>query len=169
MKRIFILLLFIFSCKKIVQNKNIHGKDIQINKVDTTKSSIKIKKGENFVNKCDIKIVADVKKALSSNIDNYDIVSFLKTISPECKNNVEFNEFANKVLFDVIDNNPLIFLESLNNDDIIKDEVFKMIENPVNDNIDLTRLLTKIKRATINSSNKKKLIKSLTISLNKSK
>lgn len=71
------------------------------------------------------------------------LVDFCCTIQPEClKSQVEFREVANEAIFHILYEKPEMFINVFDNLSIKKKKIIlSMIENPVNDDVDLNKLL----------------------------
>lgn len=109
--------------------------------------------------KCNISIVREAYQ----NIDRISgelMLKILKTLGRDCKNNVEFSEFSNETLFKVIQKNPEVFAETLENNlnQIDIKEIIYNLENPLHDLIDLDLTIDKIADTKIDKSIRDKLI-----------
>ncbi len=118
------------------------------------------------IKKCDIEKVAVLKKQLP-NASKESIVSFLSTISVDCKNNAEFGQFSNEVLFEVLQAKPLEVLMITGKEDVERDEIYKMLESPVNDAINLRELIDSINKLELQSVEKSEFLKALKKALKK--
>jgi hypothetical protein len=96
---------------------------------------------------------------------------FLSTISEICNNNAEFTEACNQALFDIIQLNPELFLRIINKYKTVLDfnYILFTLENPVNEDIDLKKVLNKIKAVTGFDSVKNGIINSLQKAIEKYK
>jgi len=72
---------------------------------------------------------------------------FLYTIRKICNNDAEFTEACNQALFDIIQLNPELFLRIINKYKTVFDfdYILFTLENPVNEDIDLKKVLKMIK------------------------
>jgi hypothetical protein len=156
-QKIIILSFFIISCQTSTK-KNISG---EVQEIKTEMQEIV------QIDKCDIKKVVNLKKQLPSNATYELIKSFLLTISRDCSNNVEFIQFANEVLFETLNTSPLIVLEVIEKENIEKSEIYRMLETPISDAINLNELILRINNLEIESIGKEKVINSLEIAVNK--
>ena len=68
----------------------------------------------NNISKCDLTIVLETSNKIN-NLSEDLILRFLQTFGKECKNNVEFSEFSNEVLFKVIQGYPELFYKIIKN------------------------------------------------------
>ncbi|WP_281988582.1 hypothetical protein [Aquimarina aggregata] len=116
--------------------------------------------------KCDMEKVTVLKQQLPS-ASKESILSFLSTISVDCKNNAEFGQFSNEVLFEVLKAKPIEVLMIVEKENVEKDEVYKMLENPINDAINLNKLIDSINKLELQSVEKSKFLEALKKALEK--
>ncbi len=162
-KLIFFSFLFFFSCK---EEKKVNTSQIETPKIEIENKTEEISPTETN-QKCDISKVASLKKELP-NASKEAIQAFLSTISVDCKNNAEFSQFSNAVLFAVLYSKPMDVISTIEKEDIIdKNEIYKMLENPINDAIDLKDLVGVIDKLEIQNTDKTKILESLQKALNK--
>ncbi|MCK3684228.1 hypothetical protein [Maribellus sp. YY47] len=105
---------------------------------------------------------------MSENIENCNdelIVKFLQSFGRECKNNVEYSEFSNEVLFKLLQSQPEQFSKVLtkHKDSIDFDYLIQEIENPLLDLVDLENIQERV----VKSINDKELKNKLNTALNK--
>ncbi|WP_025667874.1 hypothetical protein [Aquimarina megaterium] len=158
-KLIIISFLFIVSCKDDVKVNIDQAKE---SKIETQEiSSIESNK------KCDIEKVISLKEQLP-NVSNESIRAFLSTISADCKNNVEFSQFSNEVLFEVLEAKPIDVILIIGKENTIdKDEVYRMLESPINESVNLNKLIANIDEIKIQSTEKTKFLEVLKKALDK--
>jgi len=120
-----------------------------------------------FLKKCDIEILKEVEKDLK-NLTSDQLVNFLSTFDESCNNNVEFAEWSNELLFQVVAKYPKQTIEIAK---ISKDINFKAIlielESPVNDMLEPQQLKEKILAVDIQSEYKNRIIKALNVAISK--
>lgn len=102
------------------------------------------------------------------NLNDDQILSFLYSLGEECKNNVEFSEWSNEVLFNIVLANPEIFLKVMDSysTNIELDWILKELEDPISDVI-IKEIYEKINNVNEYDSTKKLIIKSLQIALDR--
>ena len=94
--------------------------------------------------KCNIQNVVEVKTNMES-LTKESLIDFLCTFDELCKNNAEFSQFSNEVLFEVLNNNPDFLIRVLDGQsDQTKKYVYKEISNPINDKFNPQELSLKI-------------------------
>lgn len=164
MKKLIILALLIISCKSTTNETGLDAKDIEHETV------VEESKAESpQVKKCDIDKVVNLKKQLPLSVNIETVRSFLGTISKDCKNNVEFSQFANKILFETLESDPESFFKALSNGGSIdRDQVYAMLETPIGDRVDLNVLVSDIENMDVDPYEKDKVIKSLLVAISKS-
>jgi hypothetical protein len=95
--------------------------------------------------KCDIEIL----KTASEHLDGltFKIVSdFVCTFDTTCKNNVEYSQWSNELLFKVLDKSPTLLFEVIATGQVNKDLIVDEIKSPLLD-INLQNLYNKVKVA----------------------
>lgn len=124
--------------------------------------SLTINGQEPHSEKCDISVILEMHENLE-NISEDLMLNFLKTFGQECKSNVEFSEFSNETLFEVIQKQPKLFGETIdkNKSDLEFDSILFALENPLHDLIDLNLTKKRISESEINKEIKEKLLKAL--------
>jgi hypothetical protein len=99
----------------------------------------------NTCQKCDIEKLKVVHENLTSL--TFKIVSdFVCTFDTSCKNNTEYTEWSNELLFKVLDKSPILIIEVMSDGQVNSDIILKEIENPVLD-INFQNLYDKVKFA----------------------
>ena len=112
--------------------------------------------------KCSISIVAKTEKNID-NITKKQILTFLKTFGTECKNNVEFQEYSNEVLFKILELKTDLFCQVVNEriNNIEINQIIKEIDNPINDLYNIEIIKNRISKSSLEKSIKVKIIKAL--------
>jgi hypothetical protein len=112
--------------------------------------------------KCDISIVS----ATQNNVDQLtekDVIDFLSTFGDACKNNAEFGEYSNEVLFLILDKQTDLTIKTMTTEEqkLEIDVILDDISSPINDIINVKAILEKVERVKVNGSIKKKVIERL--------
>jgi len=167
MRYYFILLFIMVSCKETRQQ----NKDNLKIKIETKKNTITDNKAQKTINSikkdviikkidtsnihCNIEAV----KLLDENMNNpteQEITFFLLTFNKLCKNNIEYSEYSNEILFRVINKYPVKVIKLINkNLKIDKKLLLFELSEPINEEIDCKIL--KQKMLNINDSFAKKI------------
>ena len=145
---IFFSLLFFNTlglCSAIGQNKNLFNND-----------------------SCDVQILIKIKQNIE-NITEKDIINFLYNFNGQCKNNVEYNEFSNEVLFFLLShkNAKLVIKVLYENQKLPFREIRQAIENPISDDINLYTVYNNVIKIKGISKTKKMIIASIKIAMHK--
>jgi hypothetical protein len=119
---------------------------------------------------CKIEFVKKAHENLN-NLTNEIIKEFLLTFHKDCSANVEYLEFSNETLFEILNSNPQLFMIVMkaNKEQIQYQTILKTIEEPINGNIDLNGIKAKIEVLSPNDELKRKIIKALNTATNKEK
>ncbi|MBD77636.1 MAG: hypothetical protein CL840_01690 [Crocinitomicaceae bacterium] len=112
---------------------------------------------------CSSRILLKTSSQLDSlNINLVD--SFLSTFHESCRNNVEYSEWSNELLFKVLIRNPEMVLIVLStNPNISYNEIIHELESPIHDQINLGEIILKIEGIQQNENNnwKSPIVKAL--------
>ena len=116
------------------------------------------------VKKCDTSVVLATENNVGQ-LTQKDVSNFLMTFGKECQNNAEFSEFSNEVLFLVFDRQTQLVLKTITREEkeFEMDVILNELGSPINDSIDIKKLLTKIDQVKTDSGLKKKIIEKLKI------
>jgi len=147
-----IILIFIFACSNNYQNKNVNSKIDSLSPTQNEKKKIKITVHNIKPNgKCDIEFLANIDKLIDQNsITENEISGLFQTISDSCKNNVEFSEYSNEILFKTLENQPKIFIEKLSKLSQSKQKIIiNELKTPISDKFELKNIINKIQDTTI--------------------
>ena len=94
-----------------------------------------------------------------------DIKDFLMTFGKECRNNAEFSEFSNEVLFLVLDKQIELTLRTIEKEEnqIELDQILEDLSSPISDMIVVKTLIPRVEKVKINNNLKKLIIERLRI------
>jgi len=126
------------------------GNDRKKNKINPENSGDQI--GQQTSQKSDIqniKCSLDIILQIEGDIDSLTtskMKMFLENFSKDCRNNVEFSEVSNEVLFIVIKKYPELFVDVMcnNNSAIEKKEIYFQLSQPLHDLIPVDSIYTRI-------------------------
>lgn len=138
----------IYDHKTFPQDKDFQtftdGDFLQVNFVETNLEEIK--NNDRSCQKCDLETL----KTLNEHLDNltFKIISdFVCTFDLTCKNNIEYSEWSNELLFKVLDKSPKLLFEVLGSQQYRNKEiVINEVKSPVLE-IDFQNLYDKVKIA----------------------
>jgi hypothetical protein len=134
--------------------------------LDTTRSD-KIPQTSDtttFTYKCNLDIVINVQKNLDS-LTVKEIINFLKVFSIKCRNNVEFSEFSNELLFEVMERQPDKFIKAIceTQADINYQIIYDEIKSPLHDLIPLDKIKQSVESSPKRCERIDSVLKSLDI------
>ncbi len=114
------------------------------------------------VKKCDVGVVLFAKDKMG-HLSQREVSNFLLTFGRECRNNVEYSEFSNEVLFDLIDRQTELVLKTMEKEknEIELNVILENLGTPINDAIDVKTILTKVERVKMNGRLKDKIVERL--------
>lgn len=116
--------------------------------------------------KCNIEKVKAVAKNINKLTFNL-VAEFICTYDITCKNNAEFSEFANEILYDLITASPTLFFQVLEVKQVNRQHLLTQIENPVTDGIDLQKAYNSVKAASARKSIKTQFLNSIMLAATK--
>jgi hypothetical protein len=112
--------------------------------------------------KCNIQVILSTHQEIEE-LTELQMTQFLKTFGEECKNNVEFSEFSNETLFNVVQSNPELFCISIekNQNDIDIERVLDELKRPLHDLINLKLTKEIVEKTKFDTKLKQRIIESL--------
>ncbi|MBL7846268.1 MAG: hypothetical protein JNL40_02275 [Cyclobacteriaceae bacterium] len=115
-------------------------------------------------NKCDTNVVLSTQNK-AGKLTSKDVKAFLYTFGKECSNNVEFSEFSNEVLFQIIDKQTDLVLRTMANEEsrLEMEAILSKLSSPINDSINIKELISKVDRIEMNGELRKKVLERLKI------
>jgi hypothetical protein len=92
-----------------------------------------------------------------------EIRDFLLTFGKECRNNAEYSEWSNELLFSVLDKQTELTLATIEKEEkqIEINEILTDLGSPINDMIDVKKLIPKVEKVKFNGRLKKNIIEKL--------
>ena len=114
------------------------------------------------VEKCDRTILLSTSNNIGQ-LTQKQIADFLFTFGKECRNNVEYSEWSNELLFSLLDKQTELTLKTIEKEEkkIEKDEILNDLSEPIHDMIDLKELIAKIDKVKMNGRLKNEIIEKL--------
>jgi hypothetical protein len=112
--------------------------------------------------KCDGGVVTFTKEKVGQ-LTQKDVRAFLMTFGKECKNNVEFGEYSNEVLFLIMDKQTKLIVQTIEKVEleIDLDEILDVFGSPINDGIDVKSLIPKVEQVKFNRKLKSRILNKL--------
>lgn len=113
--------------------------------------------------KCNGEYVKELKMDLKrgADIDTNTVILFLCTIDSNCRNNVEFSQFSNAVLFLLLEKEPNIALEILSEYEFQLGYILEMLSQPIHDGINLEAIRSKLLEINTNTELRDTIINSI--------
>ena len=114
------------------------------------------------IEKCDRAILLSTSNNIGQ-LTQKQIADFLLTFGKECRNNVEYSEWSNELLFSLLDKQTELTLKTIEKEEkkIEKDEILNDLSEPIHDMIDLKELIAKIDKVKMNGRLKNEIIEKL--------
>lgn len=114
------------------------------------------------IEKCDRAILLSTSNKIGQ-LTYKEITNFLLTFGKECKDNVEYSEWSNEILFSLLDKQTELTLKTIKKEEnkIEKDEILNNLSEPVHDKGDIKELIAKVDKVKLNGRLKKEIIERL--------
>ncbi|HQQ98539.1 MAG TPA: hypothetical protein PLX35_14810 [Cyclobacteriaceae bacterium] len=92
-----------------------------------------------------------------------EIRAFLLTLGKECKDNAEFSEWSNELMFSVLEKHTELTLRTIdvNEKHLDMDAIYSILKSPIHDLIDVRGILAKVQTAKIKSALKNRIVENL--------
>lgn len=89
-----------------------------------------------------------------------EMIDFLLTFDAECRNNAEYSEWSNEILFELLEKQTELTVKTIvyQEDRIDLTTILENFENPVQDRFDLTALIDKVNKIKVKSDIKDEII-----------
>jgi hypothetical protein len=114
------------------------------------------------IEKCDGTILLRTSERIGK-LNQDEIRDFLLTFGPECKNNVEYSEWSNELLFSLLDRQTELTLKTMEKEErkIEMNEVLNDLNSPINNLIDIKEILVKVDNVKMNKRFKNRITEQL--------
>jgi hypothetical protein len=114
------------------------------------------------IEKCDRATLLSTSNKIGQ-LTQKQIEDFLLTFGKECRNNVEYSEWSNELLFSLLDKQTELTLKTIEKEEnkIEKDEILIDLSEPIHDTVVLKNLISKIDKVKINGRLKKEILERL--------
>lgn len=115
------------------------------------------------VKKCDGSVLSLVSGKIGK-LNQKEITDFLMTFGEECRNNVEYTEWSNELLFDVLDKQTELALTTIQKEKtkIDLEEILDVISSPLLDE-DIDKLIEKVNMTKVDARLKQTILNKLKI------
>jgi len=104
---------------------------------------------DTLLSKCSLDIILQIENDIDS-LTIQKMRAFLTNFSKDCRNNVEFSEVSNEVLFIVIEKYPELFVTVMcdNNAEIECEEIYFQLSQPLHDLIRVDSIYNRMNQIT---------------------
>lgn len=111
------------------------------------------------IEKCDGTVLLTTGNKIGQ-LTQREISNFLLTFGQECRNNVEYSEWSNELLFSLLDKQTELTVRTIEKEEknIELEEIFFVLKNPIHDGIDIKNLIGKVNKVKFNTRVKKEII-----------
>jgi len=107
---------------------------------------------------CDMINALDLKDTV---ININQVEDFLCSVQSKCQNNVEFTEYSNSVIFNLLEKKTVLFLKAFSESNRIdKEYILRQISDPLKD-YDINEITLKVEKIKCNKQTKESIIKAL--------
>jgi hypothetical protein len=120
------------------------------------------------VKKCDSKVLLETSKRVGT-LNQKEITDFLLTLGHQCRDSIEFSEWSNELLFNILDKQTELTLTTLDKKqgEMETKTILGILNSPITDNVNILSLIDKIEKVTFNDILKSQIITHLTLANNK--
>lgn len=114
------------------------------------------------IQKCDDSILLSTSEKIGK-LKQKEITNFLLTFGQECRNNVEYSEWSNELLFSLLDKQTNLTVKTIEKEEkrIEMEEIFDDLSSPIHDMINVKNIISKIEKVKIRKELKDKIIERL--------
>jgi hypothetical protein len=114
------------------------------------------------IQKCDGTILRSTSEKIGT-LNQKEITDFLLTFGQECRNNVEYSEWSNELLFSLLDKQTDLTVKTIEKEEkrIEMEEIFDDLSSPIHDLINVKNIISKIEKIKIRKELKDKIIERL--------
>ncbi|MBL7851791.1 MAG: hypothetical protein JNN04_12885 [Cyclobacteriaceae bacterium] len=111
------------------------------------------------IKKCDGAVLSATSEKLGK-LNQREIRNFLLTFGKECRNNVEYSEWSNELLFAILNNQTELSLKTIEKFEtsIDLEEILADLGSPINDTIDVKALIPKVDQIQFNGKLKQQIL-----------
>ncbi len=159
-----LLILFTLSAcknkdKKIKEDKSDDYYEV-LKKIENEKSD-KQEDSKESNDLCDIAFLNEINEDIE-NVSYSKIESFLLSFNYSCKNNVEYSEYSNEILFNLLSKQTSQVIDVLiKNKNLNKSAILEEISSPISDIIDIDALISKIRKKDTLTKVEKEILEAL--------
>ena len=120
----------------------------------------KVKLVDYKCDKCKIEYINQIRnKPESASYES--VLNFLCTFDENCINNAEFSEYSNETLFLILSIKPNVVIEIFDKYVLSTEYILKNIKNPVDDSINIEKIILEVEKVKTKSQSKLKILNAL--------
>ncbi len=114
------------------------------------------------IQKCDGTVLLSTSEKIGK-LNQKEVTEFLLTFGQECRNNVEYSEWSNELLFSLLDKQTDLTVKTIEKEEKIieMDEFFDDLSSPIHDPINIKNIISKIEKIKFKKELKDKIIERL--------
>ncbi len=118
--------------------------------------------------KCDMAKLLDVSKNVSK-VTHQEMVDFLLTFGEECQNNVEYSEWSNELLFELLEKQTELIVKTIAHQTKVVEleAILENLEEPIHDRFNVKSIIAKVEKIKFDPDVKKEIINRLQIAESK--
>ena len=118
--------------------------------------------------KCDMAKLLDVSKHVGK-VTHQEMVDFLLTFGEECQNNVEYSEWSNELLFEMLDKQTDLTVKTIAHQAKVIEltAILENLEEPILDRFNMKAIIAKVEKVKFDPDVKKEIINRLKIAESK--
>ena len=115
------------------------------------------------IKKCDGTVLHSTSGKIGQ-LNQKELTVFLLTFGKECRDNVEYSQWSNELLFDLLDNQTELMMKTIQKEKnkIDFEEILNVISSPLLDE-DIDKLIEKVKGTKVDAEFKKTIVDKLII------
>ena len=116
------------------------------------------------VAKCDMTNCLETSKKVG-HLRQQEMIDFLLTFGEECRDNVEYSEWSNEILLELLEKQTELTVKTITLQSKRLDimAILKNLEEPLHDRFDLPAIIAKVQKIKVNSDIKDEMISRLKI------
>lgn len=163
-----LVLTFIYGCTNSQSANNVKQKEDGWEKeVSVATKDVFQSDSSNVELWCSSKILGQTAESIEK-LRPIHVADFLATFHKNCKNNVEYSQYSNELLFEIANRNPNMLLEVLTkNSSLDKELIVNEFKSPTHDGINLEETINRINQSTFKSDVQTEIIAALKIAKSK--
>jgi len=98
-------------------------------------------------------------------LTHQEIMNFLLTFDDQCQSNVEYTEWSNELLFEMLNTQTELTVKTIANEtkSIERVAVLKNLEEPLHDRFNLKSIIAKVEKVKFNAEAKREIVSRLKI------